>query len=500
MKPSRTLLIVSLTSLVIVVISALFAARYYSTRKVQAVTHENPTFASEDLIPTTSGNVMLTANAASRVFYVSVNGKSSNDGSSPKRPLNLDIIMSARASPVRSGDTVIFSSGIYRADKLDFAPEGESYARRTIFKAAPDERVIFTTLDDAPPTVYIKDFVRLENLWFGGQQIVGNDRGFFPGGSKRYGTGRSKQLINCTIFGYREGNSQGNAEFMLYQGNRYVRSGREKLHHAIYLSGGYKSGLKAQHAIVDNNIIISGNAYGINGWHNPHSNIITRNFFARSAYGIAMNGSDHIIANNFFWKMKGYPGKKGGWGAWLPGQRIVFINNIMGIGAGIHVDARDNKGDDPTDTAEGARPLAAAIFGKTSKDDSPRTNLLARNAFLETLPLGAEFIELSSTRIPQQLGMSEQDIDDAVRRLESAFSKSVADIYADQTIEPLFAKLKLTIPMGSPLYRGGKSWFGNAPINIGPDSPAPATEDDFWRAFRALGLRDFDRFGAVVKP
>jgi hypothetical protein len=408
------------------------------------------------------------------LIYVSSDGKPTNNGSRD-RPIDLATIVSAR-TPVRPGDTVIFGAGIYRTSSILFAPAGTGPERRTVFKAAPGARVLFTSAEGYPPKVKLENYVRLEGLWFGGQQSEDADECFCMGGGRQsvYGIARGKQLVNCTIFGYREGVSQGGAEYTLYQGNRYVRAGRERYHHAIYISGGNRPGTMAQHSIVDSNIIIGGNAYGVHGWHNARSNIVTRNFIADDAHGLVMDGSDHLIANNFFWKMKGYPNQERSWGAWLAGDHTIFINNVMGPDAGIFDAARRR--------------------GASTGED----NVIANNAFLSVPTFGVNPLSLTPRQETVQLGLSEQEIDATIAFLEQAFSQPVEKVFANGGIEAAFAKLRLVTPPKSPLYQKGKQWFGRA-INVGPDCPSPEGEEAFWSAFRALGLRDFDRFGSTAE-
>ncbi len=425
--------------------------------------------------------------AAPREIYVSPNGNQNGDGS-VEQPITLAQAIDPRHSPVNPGDTVIFFGGIYRVSaEIIFRPAGTDVAARTVFKAAPNARVIFTTVDGFPPKVRVSPYMRFEGLWFGGQQTATADNCFCTGG----GGNRGIQFVGNTFFGYREGSSQGGSEYFLYQGNRYIRSGREKLYHSIYMTGGYTPGKLGQHTIVDNNIFIANGGYAIRGGHNMRNSIVTRNFIATTGNGISMEGSQHLIANNFIWKMKGYPNEpERRIGAYLNGQNIRFMNNILG-------------------------PDAAVWYSHGS-------NTFENNAFLNVAPKGVAPIVLTRGLELVQLGISEQDIDTAVASLEQAFMQSVDSIYANQGIEPLFAKLKLLTSAGSPLYGKGKSWFGASSIarrsatdargklfmrsrrsqqsltNIGTITAAPASEDDFWRAFRALGLRDFDKYGNVI--
>ena len=289
----------------------------------------------------------------------------------------------------------------------------------------------------------------------------------FTGGSP---ISRGVQIVNCTIFGYRAGISQGSAEYTLYQGNRFVLNGEGRFLHGIYLSGGNHKGKMAQHAIVDNNIFIGGYGYAIHGWHKTHSNIVTRNFITGHYWGLVLDGSDHLAANNLFWRLTGQKGREGPFGVWLPGKKIIFINNILGPDAGILSLSSYNNG------------------------------MVANNAFLGVDPHGKAPIILAHDTLEQQLGISAPEIDDTVKILKQIFARSIESIYADTLIEPAFAKLKITIPNASPLKQSGRTWFKpSQPVNIGPDASCPSNVKAFWKAFRGAGLRDFDRFGRMTK-
>lgn len=403
----------------------------------------------------------------SREYYVAPNGSATGDGSMEK-PLDLTTALHPYRGPVKAGDTVLFLPGIYRvAPGLILRPGGTSESNRTTFKAAPGGgRAIITNLYNMAPKVGLSTYMRVEGLWFGGETNATGETSFQPGG----GRNRGIQIVNNTFFGYREGISQGGGiENFLYQGNRFVRSGREKYYHGIYLSGGYTSGKMSNHSIVDNNIIINSGGYGIHGWHKTHNNIVTRNFIANTAHGISMDGSNHLIANNVLWKMKGYPEESTTRkiGAWLLGQNIHFYNNIMGPQAQIYYSHQSNK--------------------------------LENNAYLDEPEKGTASVALTGGQELAALGITEQEIDQTLVSLDRAFAQTVESIYADQTIEAHFARLKSLIPPSSPLFAAGKNWF-DAPtaVNIGADAPAPNDETEFWSAFRALGLRDFDSYGKVI--
>lgn len=414
-----------------------------------------------------------------KIFYV--DGKAGNDketGTSGHPWLTIDHAI----KQINAGDTVIIADGIYRIPEIRFGPAGKSASRMTVFKAAPKARAIITAPADSPPPIYLQDYVLLDGLWMGGRRNTNlhqtgkknsnkaaqKSTGIFTGGSP---ISSGIQIINCTIWGYRAGISQGSAEYTLYQGNRFVLNGKSRFLHGIYLSGGTHKGKMAQHAIVDNNIFIGGEGYAIHGWHKTHSNIVTRNFITGHYWGLVLDGSDHLAANNLFWRLTGQKGREGPFGVWLPGEKIIFINNILGPNAGILSLSFHNSG------------------------------IVANNAFLGVDPHGKAPIILAHDSVEQQLGISAPDIDDTVQILKQAFARSIESIYADTRIEPAFARLKITIPDASPLKQSGRAWFNkpSKPVNIGPDASCPSDIKAFWKLFRGAGLRDFDRYGRVTK-
>ncbi|QQG47418.1 MAG: DUF1565 domain-containing protein [Candidatus Woesebacteria bacterium] len=396
--------------------------------------------------------------ALASTYYVNTN--SGNDGNLGTQQTSAWKTITKAISSIKSGDTVMIASGIYRISSVSFGPAGTSSSNMTIFKSEPGARVIFSTDGDLPPPVHVASYTRLESMWFGGKANSGN--AFFTGGSP---VSNGIQLVNNTLFGY-NGISQGSAEYTFYQGNRFILMGNGRFDHGLYISGGYTVGQMATHTIVDNNILIGGEGYGIHGWHNTHDSIVTRNFVTGHFWGLVMDGSDHLIANNFFWKMTGQAGREGPWGPWLAGANTYLINNILGPNG------------------------YAWTSGNT-------TNTITNNAFLSSPLLGSQTITLTRGQEAQELGLSEAEIDSNISSIKQAFSSPISDIFSNQNIEGYFSKLRMVVPSGSPLYGSGRQWFGQV-VNVGPNSLAPTSVDGFWNAFRALGLRDWDRFGNVA--
>lgn len=400
--------------------------------------------------------------------YVAPNGQPGNSGTSSTSPIDLATAVST-SGPVRAGYTVQLAAGIYRYASLTFAPGGSGPNAMTVFKSAPGARVIITSPSDTPPNIQMDDYTRLDGLWIGGTKLTSDTANVQLGGIP---ISHWKQIVNCTIFGYYGGVQSGSAEYLLLQGNRFVHNGAGSLYHAIYISGTDSwpppPGTLTQHTIVDNNLFIAGpgdGGYAIHFYHNNRSGIATRNFVTYN-WGLVMDGSDHLAANNQFWKC----GMRDGshlalTSAYAKNTRV--LNNVFG--------AQDYllNNNDPT-------------------------NVIAKNAF-QVAPSGASPIILTSGQEASQIGLPAPTIDNAIATINTAFSHSVDTIWADPGIEPAFATLKgLTIPTGSPLAGTGSPWFDTNPINAGPNSGAPASVAAFWQAFRALGLKEFDSNGNVM--
>jgi hypothetical protein len=339
----------------------------------------------------------------------------------------------------------------------------------TVFKAAPGARVIITTPSNTPPNIYMRDYMRLDGLWFGGTKLTSDTADIFMGGSP---ISHWKQIVNCTIFGYYGGVVSGSAEYSLLQGNRFVHNGGGTLYHAIYISAAGTwppaPGTLTQHTIVDNNIFIAGagdGGYGIQFFHNNRTGIATRNFVTYQ-WGLVMDGEEELAANNLLWKC-GIPDGSHLALTWIYAKNSRVQNNILG-------------------------PLDYFL------NNNDATNTITKNAF-ENDPTGINRITLTPGLELAQIGLAAVTADSAIALLNTAFSNSVDTIFADITIEPAFAILKgVTVPVISPLYHTGQPWYDANPINIGPNSGAPATVDTFWQAFRALGLKEYDSNGNVI--
>lgn len=196
-------------------------------------------------------------------------GSDSNPGSSAGAGGAWKTVQHASAS-ISAGDTVTLSAGICNGSfaalngtTLQFGYRGPPKSgTMTVYRAAKMARVIFTRRDGTPPDVAVPAWTRLEGLWLGGRwtpPMVDAKGNVDRGGSSIAlgGYPGHKELLNCTLFGYRE-IDHGSTEMTLLRGNRLVQSGAGKFAHGIYYSGGNTPGQMGQHAVFDRNIVVGG--------------------------------------------------------------------------------------------------------------------------------------------------------------------------------------------------------------------------------------------------
>ena len=196
-------------------------------------------------------------------------GSDSNPGSSAGAGGAWKTVQHASAS-ISAGDAVTLSAGICNGSfaalngtTLQFGYRGPPKSgTMTVYRAAKMARVIFTRRDGTPPDVAVPAWTRLEGLWLGGRwtpPMVDAKGNVDRGGSSIAlgGYPGHKELLNCTLFGYRE-IDHGSTEMTLLRGNRLVQSGAGKFAHGIYYSGGNTPGQMGQHAVFDRNIVVGG--------------------------------------------------------------------------------------------------------------------------------------------------------------------------------------------------------------------------------------------------
>jgi WD40 repeat protein len=477
---------------------------------------------SPTLAPTSTLKATTSA-ATGPTFYL--DAERGNDRNPGTEKLPWKTIPWAIAS-LTAGDTVIFKQGIYTLDNNQtwmLGPSGKDINKKTTYKAADGARVIITGSDGKPVTIHLMSYMHVEGLWFGGTWDAVN-------GIDTSGRGESKNpifvlggplndIVNCTFFGYAQTGNGG--DYLLFQGNRSVLTGGGDLSHGIYLSGhDGTTDEEDNHAILDNNIFIGKEidnpnygkvdgapktylfGLGIQSWHIHNNNIITRNFVAQHiANAIDANeaGDDvrsELVANNFWWKNGTSEGSDYPHGFWIS-KHVNYFNNLGGPRGGI----------------------ASGDIQQTTNGNTFKANaftLGSANHLLPDAPVVSEPspLNLSEDQIAAAVGTTPGDIDAAIAQLQDSFAigvkgKTVQDLLKDQTIEPNFAKLHFNTPQGSPLYQKGYAWFNpldptkpstGTCMNIGPGAIVPASPGEFWAAFRAMGMQEYDDSGKPFKP
>ncbi|MCA9380792.1 right-handed parallel beta-helix repeat-containing protein [Candidatus Dojkabacteria bacterium] len=362
-------------------------------------------------------------------------------------------------SNLSSGGLLVIRDGIYRQNTFVFGPAGGGFNTRTIIRGASGERAILTRSDDLPPAVSIYDYVRVEGLWMGGSWDKVGDGGLMNVGN--YGgpqIGTGKEIVNNTIFGYKTGINIGTSRFITIQGNRLIHNGNGAYDHGMYISGGGTTA--SNHIIVDNNVVVDGEGYGIHEYHRPVTSIITRNFVANhSAGGIVVDDQEALVANNFAWKMT--PGVQ------FQDEQFVFINNILGPESPMWNFSRTNI------------TIDTNVFFPHSDRSNQQTTY------------GVNDIRLNDSDITSTLGITESIIDTNLQNIDQAFYQSVQNIYSNSSIDTYFDALEIAPAGASALVDGGINWldFTNS-IDIGPQVSGNFDEGILWKLFREQGLID----------
>lgn len=419
-------------------------------------------------------------------FYVSPVGNDNNDGSilSPWKTFDRAVRVSGGIS---SGDTVYFKAGIYKQPSFHFTPSGKNLYTKTIFKAYPKERAILTDSNGYPPNVSIDDYVRIDGLWIGGirdQERNANHIMSFNIGGSPIGTG--KEIINSTIFGFKgNGLNFGSSQYYVVKNNRLIRTGLCPLPpalypsacsggaHGMYFQGGYggNEGTFAQHLIIDNNIVVNGDGYGITGWHGNRSDIIMRNFIGGHWQGLSSGGKElptwHLVSN-YTLMLNNVLFSFGNAGAtYLQSAQTIYANNM-------HLPGLVRSGN----------------FSQ---------NLITKNAFqrgsgdIESIPYdGQDPFE--------RMGTNKQVVEDSMAKLDKIFlSENIELIYKNNTIEELFDKISNygKNPQGT-LKSSGYPLLSYLPLpNIGWGTYFPDLEDFYWKMFEENSYVHFDRYEKI---
>lgn len=395
-------------------------------------------------------------------YYMRVEGDNANEGGEDSPWASLE----RAAQTLQPGDELIIGGGLYEVERLRFAPGGAGPDEYIVYRAAPGERPVFTTAEGGPPPVNIASYAHVEGLWFGGEWSEKSGH-VALGGSP---ISRGVRLVNCTIWGYSGGLSSGSAEDLVISGNRIINSGEGRFSHSVYLSGGYTRGAITQHVVIDNNVFMHGQGYAIHGWHNPRSCVITRNLTYGHFWGLVYGGgeaSDGLIANNIIWRPTGQPGREGPTGFWIPGQRIVFVNNII---------AAQN-----------------ASFGGPGDENS----VVAGNAYLLGNPPGFDIDPVNLRGADDFFAVNIDEFEKAAEKLGELFAGPAEGILRSEEVEELFAICKGAVAEDGALSEKGMDahlpFDGEAP-NIGRDTPAWRLAD-IYRAFVEHEFKHFDRNG-----
>lgn len=416
--------------------------------------------------------------ASGFTFYVDgQNGSDSNPGSSvaPWKTLSKAVVT------MQSGDTVIIARGIYSlSSPFNFGPAGNTGAQTT-FRAAPGARVVITGAGDRYIQVTLSDYVTLDGLWFGGTLDATNKNIISAGGTP---IGNGKRIVNSTIFNYVDGVVCGACQDYVFQNNRFVNNGNDIHSAGLYVSSGLASnGSLTNHIIIDHNLFVGG-GLGFQSWHGPRNIIASRNTMAGTMWGSAFDAYANLYANNLYWDETGDPTMPP-YGILIGTGPSFVVNNIFGPAGWVDIG-----------NASTTYPLLTFQNNAfTNMPYPPGTGGPTCKA-----PCGTAGIVLHQGQETAELGTDATILDGAVANLRASFLQPPSAILNDSSIEPNFAKLRLAIAPTSPLYQTGKAWFGGSGVgtNRGPDSPAPPSAAEFWNAFRALGLREYDRFGNLL--
>ena len=101
------------------------------------------------------------------------------------------------------------------------------------------------------------------------------------------------------------------------------------------MAGGVRNDLpwNRRNLRVLGNTIIAGEGYAFHCWHSPVSATIAGNFCSGNYWSIVLQGPNHSLHHNVFWKPRGnVKGKKGqvGFNGWLPARLRRFDHLIFG--------------------------------------------------------------------------------------------------------------------------------------------------------------------------
>jgi hypothetical protein len=312
--------------------------------------------------------------ASKKTIFVSPDG---NGGGSASNPMNLE------EAVVEVADTLKLFGGIYTIDStliLSF--------RDNVVAKAHNGYPIIKTNGVHPPRIYVGVNTRIKDLWFGCDKKQETNKEWLH-------VGGGSTVESCTFFNYTEIVGEG-VPRNFYRGNRFVNYGKSILGaslHGIYIT------TQPSGSIVERNIFINGDGYGVHLWHAP-TNVITRNnLFADVSRAHVMQGSGHLTEKNVYWSTP------------TPNGRIIyyprnstFICRDDFFNAGLDADIAPDL--EPGAIIDGNYYVESA----TAHGTNPHTVLVEE--------------------IPAMLGKTSDEIDSAVQRIETAFSGTVEDVYS----------------------------------------------------------------------
>ena len=123
---------------------------------------------------------------------------------------------------------------------------------------------------------------------------------------------------------------------------------------------------------------------------------------------------------------------------------------------------------------------------------------ISHNAYLSAAPHPQDAHPLDLRQHDAALDTWIKQIDDAITRIDKAFSEPVDKLFANAEVEPWFAALRQPPPEGSGLQGSGLDlglFSAGSRIDLGRVVPAPA---DPWAAFDRLKLRHYNNRGEPV--
>lgn len=320
---------------------------------------------------------------------VSPTGSPSGDGS-PANPY--DFVTGNDA--LTDGGTLLLFDGIYQLavppTLTYFGKDGQTL--QTTVKAQTGARPILTAINGSVIFPRLRRRTTVDGLWFGGTR--GND-----------GELQNENdciVQSCTFFNHMEAINDGETARNQYLNNRFVNNGNHPYQHDLYINN--TNVAPGDGAVVRGGIHVGGEAWKIHLWHEPKYATIQKNLCAAPGYHeFVIQGDRHTIDRNV---------------AWYRGINFADLPTNATV----------------TKNATGPWAILVNALGAGSTSDG---NIMTDpNGDWGTNPTHWTQAQWKTTT-----GYSVAEIDDTVSQLISAFQQSVANIWIDNGIEPLFAIL-----------------------------------------------------------